>query len=127
MKNVPMCYIEVTEGKIENLKKECKMRISILIFIYTIHFAYLKCIHDFIILNQVVAEKTDQKQPYVLYRNDRRKIEKEGKMSFSIFIFIYTIHLAYLKVCTKFKNTGSNRSREICERNFHWRERKMNK
>ena len=42
-------------------------------------------------------------------------------MSFSIFIFIYTIHLAYLKVYTKFENTGSNRSREICERNFHWR------
>ena len=30
-----------TEGKIENLKKG-KMRISILIFIYTIHSAYLK-------------------------------------------------------------------------------------
>ena len=119
MKNVPTCYIGVTEGKIENLKKECKMRISILIFIYTIHFAYLKCTQNFIILNQVVAEKTDQtKQPYVLYRSDRRKIEKEGKMSFSIFIFIYTIHLAYLKVCTKFKNTGSNRSREICEEIF---------
>ena len=42
MKNVPMCYIGVTEGKIENLKKEGKMRISILIFIYTRHFAYLK-------------------------------------------------------------------------------------
>ena len=28
-------------------------------------------------------------------------------MSFSIFIFIYTIHLAYLKVYTKFENTGS--------------------
>ena len=55
------------------------------------------------------------------------KIEKEGKMSFSIFIFIYTIHLAYLKVYTKFENTGSNRSGEICDRNFHWRERKMNK
>ena len=54
-------------------------------------------------------------------------IEKEAKMSFSIFIFIYTIHLAYLKVYTKFENTGSNRSREICDRNFHWRERKMNK
>ena len=55
------------------------------------------------------------------------KIEK-GKMSFSIFIFIYTTHLAYLKVYTKFENTGSNlRSREICDRNFHWRERKMNK
>ena len=54
-------------------------------------------------------------------------IAKEGKMSFSIFIFIYTVHLASLKVYTKFENTGSNRSREICDRNFHWRERKMNK
>ena len=39
MKNV---YIGVTEGNIENLKKEGKIRISILIFIYIIHFAYLK-------------------------------------------------------------------------------------
>ena len=37
-----MCYIGVTEGKIENLKKVGKMRISILIFINTVHFAYLK-------------------------------------------------------------------------------------
>ena len=42
MKNVHMCYLGVTEGKIENLKKEGKKRISILIFIYTIYFAYLK-------------------------------------------------------------------------------------
>ena len=42
-----------------------------------------------------------------------RKIEKEGKMSLSIFIFIHTIHLAYLKVYTKFENTGSNRSRDL--------------
>ena len=55
------------------------------------------------------------------------KIEKEGKISLSIFIFIYTIPLAYLKVYTKFENTGSKRNREICDRNFHWRERKMNK
>ena len=47
-----------------------------------------------------------------------RKIEKEGKMSFSIFIFIYTIHLAYLKVYTKFENTGSNRNQEICDKNL---------
>ena len=45
-------------------------------------------------------------------------------MSFSIFISIYTIHLAYLKVYTQFENTGSNRNREICDRNFHWREDK---
>ena len=42
MKNVHMCYIRVTEGKIENLKKEVEMRVSTLIFIYRIHFAYLK-------------------------------------------------------------------------------------
>ena len=42
MKNVHMCHIRMTEGKIENLKNEGKMRISTLIFIYTIHFAYLK-------------------------------------------------------------------------------------
>ena len=42
MKNVHMCYIRVTEGKIENLKKEGKMRINTFTFIYTIHFAYLK-------------------------------------------------------------------------------------
>ena len=37
-----MCNIRVTEGKIENLKTEVKTRVSTLIFIYTIHFAYLK-------------------------------------------------------------------------------------
>ena len=42
MKNVHLCYKRVTEGKIENLKKEDKMRISTLILIYTVHFAYLK-------------------------------------------------------------------------------------
>ena len=31
------------------------------------------------------------------------KIEKEGKLNFSIFIFIHTIHLAYLKVYTNLK------------------------
>ena len=42
MKSVHMCYIRVTEGTIENLKKEGKITISTLIFINTIHFAYLK-------------------------------------------------------------------------------------
>ena len=41
-KNVYMYYIRVKEGKKENLKKEAKMRISILISIYTVHFAFLK-------------------------------------------------------------------------------------
>ena len=93
MKNVHMCHIRMTEGKIENLKKICKMRISTLIFIYTIHFAYLKVYTNFIILNQVVPEKNLTKNIHMCYiRVTETKIEKEGKMSFSIFVFIYTIH-----------------------------------
>ena len=56
-----------------------------------------------IILNEVVAEKTDEKCPICYKGVTEGKIEKEGKISFSIFIFIYTIHLAYMKVYTKFK------------------------
>ena len=41
-KNVHMYHIREKEGKNENLKKEGKMRISILISIYTVHFAILK-------------------------------------------------------------------------------------
>ena len=79
-----------------------------------------KCTQNFIILNQVVAEKTLTKNVHMCYIGvTEGKIEKEGKMSFSNFIFIYTIHLAYLKMFTKFKNTGSNRSGEIIDRNFH--------
>ena len=41
-KNVHMYFIREKEGKNENLKKEGKMRNSILISIYTVHFAFLK-------------------------------------------------------------------------------------
>ena len=81
-----ICVMRVTEGKIENLKKEGKMRISTLIFIYTIH---LKCTQNFIILNQVVAEKTLTKNVHMCcIVVTEGKIEKEGNMSFGIFIFI---------------------------------------
>ena len=53
-----MSLIGVTEGKIENLKKEGKMRISILIFIYTIRFAYLKVYTKFETLAPIGAEKS---------------------------------------------------------------------
>ena len=63
------------------------------------------------ILNQVVPEKTLTKNAHMCFIGvTEGKIEKEGKMRISIFIFIYAIHLAYLKVYTKFENTGSNRS-----------------
>ena len=35
------------------------------------------------------------------------KLKKENKMSFSIFIFIYTVHLADLKVYTSLKTLAS--------------------
>ena len=104
------------------------MRINTFIFIYTIHFAYLKVYTKFHNPKSSSCRENSDKNIHMCYIGvTEGKIEKEGKMSFSIFIFIYTIHLAYLKVYTKFENTGSNKSREICDRNFHWRERKMNK
>ena len=69
-----MCYIKVTEGKIEKLKKEGKMRISTLIGIYTIHFAYMKVYTKFHNPKSSSCwENSDEKRPYVLYRSDRRK------------------------------------------------------
>ena len=40
MKTVHMCYIRVTEGKVENLKKDDNMKNSTFIFIYTIHLVH---------------------------------------------------------------------------------------
>ena len=61
---------------------------------------------NFRILTQVVAEKSlTEKCLYVLYKSERRKnekLKKEGKMRISILISIYTVHFAFLKVCTKF-------------------------
>ena len=77
MKNVHLCYIRVTERKIENLKNEVKMRVSTLIFIHTMHFAYLKVYTKFHNpKSNSCWENSDEKRPYVLYRSDKRKIEK---------------------------------------------------
>ena len=80
------------------------MRISILIFNYTIHFAYPKVYTKF---------HNPKKCPICVVKGvTEGKNDKKGKMNFSIF-FIYKIHLSYLKVYTKFENTDSKRSREI--------------
>ena len=46
-KKCPYVFLRVTEGKNEKLKKESTMTISILVFIYTIQFAYLKVYTQF--------------------------------------------------------------------------------
>ena len=53
-----MYFIRVKEGKNENLKKEGQMRISILISIYTVHFAYLMVYTNFKTLAPLGAEKS---------------------------------------------------------------------
>ena len=125
-----MYYIRVKEGKSEKLNKEGKIRISILISIYTVHFAFLKVykkfentgsnslssfVPNFRILTQVVAQKSlTEKNVHLYYIREKEgkneNLKKEGKMRISILISVYTVHFAYLKVYTKFENTGSNRS-----------------
>ena len=74
----------------------------------------LSFVVNFRILSQVVAENfLTEKCSHVLNKSDRRKneqLKKEGKIRISILIFMYTIQFAYMKVYTKFDNTGSNRS-----------------
>ena len=67
----------MTERKIENLKKEGKMRINTLIFIYTI--VYTKFHNP---KSGSCLENSDKKRQYVLhiYRSDRRKkLKKKAK------------------------------------------------
>ena len=58
---------------------------------------------------------------------EKQKWKNEAKINLSILIFFPIIYLATLKMYTKFKDFGSHRSREICDRNSYWRERKMDK
>ena len=88
MKNVHMCYMS-DRRKIENFKKERKMRIRLLIFIYSIYFAYLKVYTKFHNPKSSSVEKTLTKNFNMFYIGvTKGKIEKEGKVKFSIFIFI---------------------------------------
>ena len=84
-----MCYIGVTEGKIENLKKEGKMRITILIFIYTIHFAYLKVYTKFHNPKSSSCWENWRKLSHMCYKGvTNGKIEKKAKWDLaSIFSF----------------------------------------
>ena len=67
---------------------------------------------DFIILNQVVSKKTLMKNVHMCYigvtEGTIRNLKIEGKMTISIFFFIYKIHFACLKVYTKFNNPKSS-------------------
>ena len=53
-----MYYIREKEGKNKNLKKEGKIRLSILISIYTVQFAILKMYTKFANTGSIGAEKS---------------------------------------------------------------------
>ena len=56
-------------------------------------------------------------------------MEKDGKNKSQHLGFLShnILDLATLKVYKKFVDSGSHRSREICNRKFNWRDRKMDK
>ena len=63
----------------------------------------------------MVAETSlTEKNVYMYYIREKEgnneNLKKEGKMSISILISIYTVHFAFLKMYTKFENAGPNRS-----------------
>ena len=76
------------------------MRNMWLLFCYTIQLIIIKLCTKFQNPNSSNAEKSLTKNVYMYYirvkEGNNERNEKEGKMSFSIFIYIYTIHLAYI-------------------------------
>ena len=105
-----MYYIREKEGKNENLEKEGKMRISILISIYTVHFAILKMYTKF--------ENTDSNRSWeILWQKfllERKKNEQiKGLISNMWLFFCYTIQLITIKLCTKFQSPNPSSCWEI--------------
>ena len=65
---------------------------------------------------------------YIGVRDGKKeKWKKMVKINLIILVFCPTIYLDTLKMYKKFEDSGSHRSREICNRKFDWREGKMDK
>ena len=101
MKNVYMCYIRATEGKIE---KEDKMSFSVFIFIYTIHLAYLKVYTKF---ENTGSNRTEKSATEIFIGEKEKLTNKETDMQY-VAVFCYTIQLITIKLCTKFQNLLRN-------------------
>ena len=50
-------------------------------------------------------------------------LKKKAQRAFSIFIFIYTVDLAALKMYTNLKTLTPKEAEKSVSQNFHWRER----
>ena len=101
-------------------------------FVTQYNLSLSSLVPSFRILTQVVAEESLTEKKVIMYyirvkEGKNEKLKKEAKMRISILIFHLHSTLCLPEGVHKILNTGSNRSCEICDRNFHWRGRKMNK
>ena len=65
---------------------------------------------------------------YIGVRDGKKQTwKKKVKINVRTLVVCPTIYLVTLKMYKKFEDFGSHRSREICNRKFDWRERKMDK
>ena len=99
-------------AKNDKLKKESKMRISILISIYTIHFAYLKVYTKF----EITGSKRSWDICYKFSLERKKNEQIKGLWSNMWLLFCYTIQFITIKLCTKFQNTKSSSCWEIFDR-----------
>ena len=94
------------------MKKEDKMRISIFIFIYRTHLAYLKvytkCVKT---LAPIGAEKSMTE-----FSLERKNYEQIKGLINNMRLFLLTIQLITIKRCTKFQNPKSSSCRENFDR-----------
>ena len=92
-----MCYKGVIEGKIE---KEGKMSLSIFIFIYTIHLAYLS--------SKTLAPIGAEKSVKEIFIGEKENEQIRGLICYMWLFICYTIQLITIKLCTKFQNPKSS-------------------
>ena len=98
------CPYKSDRRKNELLNKEGKMRISNLIFIYTIQFACLKVYTKLKTLAPIEAEKSVTE----ISAGVKEKRTNKGTDKQYVAVFCYTIKLITIKLCTKFQNHKSS-------------------
>ena len=125
------CEISIGEKEKWTNKGTDKQYVAVLLLHNTTHHYQALYQISESLLKWLLRNLWQKKNVHMYYIREKEgkneNLKKEGKMRIRILISIYTVHFAILKMYTKFENTGSNRSWEICDRNFHWRERKLNK
>ena len=137
-----ICVIKEWQGEMENLKKEGKMMVSILIFIYTIHFTYLRsdgrkklkkkakwtlaslfsitqytsptwrCTQNLKTLAPIEAEKSETE----IFIGEKEKWTNKASDMPYVTVLRYTVQFITIKLSTKFQNLNSSICWEIFDK-----------